>query len=341
MESSVVSRPVRVGRAEFLALWRGRHDRLRHAVAVDALLRDDHDGTLEGYLREDALETRRRHRLEERRLPAFRASMKGVSPLLVAACASEGVSLAAVAYGVLPEARKALDDEGPPWRRNEILRRSARGARSFPSWLDRWQQGHLRNAAVVRAPSHPAGRWGVRLSAGILHVDMDVDDFTLRSGGRHCTLTLRASLPEAALAGLRGRPVSALLEHPMLADGRYLITSAVARDGLLTVRFRCPPEPLRLADLRPEAGMEHQQLGRDGSLSGLPAVGDLLRRCAASLRRPDRLSRRRGLVSPEQVWEMAVEQVRKLNLMTPPWGERIEVPTPEMVLAFMGVRRDG
>jgi len=266
--------------------------------------------------------------IELERVLRLRASLCGVSTLLARLCEVEGLSLAAVAYGVQPNTLIPGATEGFPWSDpggpEEALRSKLPAASRKDANTER--RFHT-NGTFVRPRFHPHHRWTVQQVSGVLHTHFRIGDCVVRSFPKGiAALDVPMILPETVRGGVGGRPLHAIIEHPVLEHATFKVRSARPIRTGTRISFSSPTIPITLGALKPDPGMEHQQLGRDGSLTGTAAVHDVIRRGSypALLR-----------LDPQQL-EVAMaagvlegverERMRLINLMSPPWGETLALP---------------
>lgn len=255
-------------------------------------------------------------------LASLRDSVTSASPLLLQICDDEDLDLAAVAWGVLPMTAVPYDLEGHPWPLSRLGRRQSRGNKEGAGMP-------RRNGAIIRPYGHPAGEFYVRACNGVLHVEYASDGVRLRSVAGRATLEVRCEVPDTVLAALVGRPISALFEHRFLGDPDYVVTSVNKNPwGCVRIHFRCRPVPLSPRDRLPSPGREWQQIGRDGRLTGEHAIADVVLRVAHGMGE----TRRFSAIGTAHA---ALDQMWWINLMTPPWANKLEIPDLSAVLHML------
>jgi hypothetical protein len=308
----------------FLYMWHRRLKdvhAMRFVIAVlgnpqsEALARE----WLAGYrrLREEA------DAIEIQALRVQRAELAGVSLLLARMCQFEGLTLAAVAHGVLPVAHYLQPTEGFSWQPSKGPEASeARSREATLRMTDGWERKFYRNGVFVRPRAHSRGRWAAKQTKGLLATSFELDGCLVRSGdGGVATIYVPKTFPHTVMTAMAGRRLADVVQHPVFEDAAFVIRSARQIKGGTRIAFSCPIVPITISGLRPKSGTEHQQIGRDGTLTGQAALEDVLRRndCIEVLRVG--IPQRSNLIESNLLEGADQERVRRINLMAPPWAE--------------------
>jgi hypothetical protein len=261
-------------------------------------------------------------------LRRLRSEMEGVSLLLTKVCAFEELSLSAVLYGVLPVAHVLQPTEGFPWFSTD----SASSRKSVYQFYvantrNGWERRHYAKGAFVRPRFHASGGWAVRMSRRVVLASLIVDGCRVQSesSGR-CTIHVPQAWPETYLMMLRGKRLGAVIAHPIFEDPAFVISSAVSTDEGTMISFKSPVLPVTFDDLRAEAGMEHQQLGRNGLLSGEDALLDVCGRSARSFAAYLRSEERAAIIAAGFAKHELTARMLQINSMCPPWAEQLRLP---------------
>lgn len=241
-------------------------------------------GDLPADLAEAAADRAARRRAETvEHVAALRASITGLSPVLVAACADEALPITAVVYGLVPLVNWPQQDYGWPWR--SFTQWSALALLKFGysfvvddagRYRNDFIRRNLRDSVFIRAPERPEGAWAASVRDGVVGIEIRKGTTVVRSRGKRGTLRLEVELPQSVAVAACGRRVAELVNSPLFADPALVITSVSVAAGSTLVRFRCPAVRTDLASLT--SAPCSVQLGRDPALTGNAALLDLLAR---------------------------------------------------------------
>jgi hypothetical protein len=261
-------------------------------------------------------------------LRRLRHEMKGVSLLLAKACAFEGLSLSAMLYGILPIAHVPESSEGFPWSATESPASWKAVSKSHTSSMrDGWEKLHYASGAFVRPRVHSSGGWAVRVRRGVVHGSFIVDGCIVRSSETWpCTIQVPQAWPETYLSMFTGSRLDSVVGHPIFDDPAFIIKSAVSIGGGTLISFRSPVIPVVFDELRAEAGMEHQQLGRNGELSGEQALRDVSGRGARPVDSYLRSKEREAIIAAGFARHELTTRMLQINSMCPPWAEKLLLP---------------
>lgn len=315
-------------RKRLIFLWRHRLSDVRASHEIEQVLRVSGD---EQFAREAFAEYRRVLAVQREReavmTAQIRSSLRGVSRLLRRMCDHEGLSLGAVAYGVIPSAHILAPGEGHPWlpRDGDAARRAR--ARSYHlRSADGWDRRFYRVGAFIRPRTHPSGRWAVRMNGGVLHASMTLSGHRVDyRSAKLAMIDLKLQIPDTVRIALAGKRLVDVVEHPVFEDDGFVIRSAHDAPGGVRILFTSPIEPLTIADVRPDPQTFLQQLGRDGSVAGPAALADVLLRTGNPL-----FARMAGAELMDKAASgffagVEEERMHRINLMAPPWAERLRL----------------
>ena len=84
---------------------------------------------------------------------------------------------------------------------------------------------HMEHGVVVRQWSDPAGALGFRIVLGRVEMEARLGTALVATNGRWATLLLAMRLPETLALAMPGRPISSLVEHPLLEDAAYRVAT--------------------------------------------------------------------------------------------------------------------
>lgn len=192
-------------------------------------------------------------RVEEERRSLYRThlrcSVRFASPLLLDLLETEGVSAGDLVDTMQPPPGWPAGMGASQWRPSSrgILARVLKSTRPGLRAPDRRLADCLAyGGALVRAPSHPAGGFGVWTSADMMHAWIDLGGARLAIGGGEGHIAL-PQLPETLALGMPGRDLDRLLTHPLI-DGRGYFVRRVRNDpdGAPVLVFGCGVEPIDL-----------------------------------------------------------------------------------------------
>ncbi|WP_380782576.1 hypothetical protein [Sphingomonas sp. R86520] len=314
---------------QFIYCWRRREIDATALAYVAKVLRDPAQ-SVQAAEWVDRLNTAsaRREDAAILQLRRLRHEMKGVSLLLAKACAFEGLSLSAMLYGILPIAHVPESSEGFPWSAIESPASWRAVSKFYTSRMrDGWERLHHANGAFVRPRVHSSGGWGVRVRRGVVHGSFIVDGCDVRSNETWpCTIQVPQAWPETYLSMFPGRRLHAVVGHPIVDDPAFVIRSAVSTGEGTTISFRSPVIPVAFDELRAEAGMEHQQLGRNGELSGEEALLDVSGRGVRPVDAYLRSKERAAIIAAGFARHELTTRMLQINSMCPPWAEKLQLP---------------
>lgn len=315
--------------SRFIYCWRRRETDASALAYVASVLRDPEQvvQAAEWVVRLNSASAEREE-AGTLRLRRLRDEMKGVSLVLAKVCAFEGLSLSALLYGILPVAHVPESSEGFPWSASESPASWRAVSKSYTSRMrDGWERRHYVNGAFVRPRVHSRGGWAVRMRQGVVHGSFVVDGCAVQSRDTGiCAIQVSQAWPETYLSMFPGRRLDAVIAHPIFEDPAFVITSAASTEEGTIIRFRSPVIPVVFDELRAEAGMEHQQLGRNGELSGEQALRDVSGRGARPVDAYLRSKEREAIIAAGFARHELTTRMLQINLMCPPWAEKLQLP---------------
>lgn len=156
----------------------------------------------------------------------IRCTVSRTSPLLLDVIGDQEIDLDECISLMVPPTGWPVRVNPQPWSlaKEPLLRDSQRG-RAFGStkedlaFYTRFKHG----GAVVRPPSHPDGRFGVRVSGSSLEACFDLGTARLVVGAGNARMRLPEGIPETVLAAAVGRRVNAVVGHRLFDDRDYVI----------------------------------------------------------------------------------------------------------------------
>ena len=259
---------------------------------------------------------------QEAALAKLRADRRRASPLMIGICRMEGFEPATVAAAILPEPIRTHASDGHPW-----LSTGSGEHQSLAMHLDKSGTPPLRNRVSLRKRPDPRGGLAVSQVRGTLEVKGRIGDALIETRGGTATLALTQPLPETILTAMPGRPISKLVDHPLLADPAYVVLSASNLRGLAVLTFACPNVPCLEWDA---LGAGPPYLHSDPALSPWAAMCDVVGRA--------RMVRgRTRTIGPAVELLHAQHHVRQINLSRPP-EHQLPAPTAQVVGWFNGNR---
>lgn len=156
------------------------------------------------------------------------ATVASASSLALAAFAHAGEDLDEACWSMRP------DGDAERWlvghafaRAARAARRAARNAiRKVPRSLEvaDARERFLHAGLVVRRWFDPRGELGIRMSGHGLETAFGLPGVLVRTSGDEATFLVKVPMPETTRAALVGRPVSALVDHPILRDPALVVT---------------------------------------------------------------------------------------------------------------------
>lgn len=234
---------------------------------------------------------------------ALRAARRDASPLVARFCSLEGLDPAVVVDAVLPTDLTTVAAAGHPWRATGMPEHLT--ALADEAWGPRWHK----NAAVLREEHDRRGMAIVHQVGGTLELQIEIGPMRLGTGAGRAKIQIAQVIPETLLDASIGRPVSALISHPLIADPAYSIVSAEGHRRGATVVFHCPEVPLPPVPTGAAAGPA--RLHVDPGLRASHAVLDLAVRCILEVRQ-------RGSVAPADLMLRQVARaVACINVASP------------------------
>lgn len=200
--------------------------------------------------------------IDDRLLALFRGhlarTVRSVSPLLVAACQREGLSLDALVTRMRPA------DDWPDWLCGPMPRTARRpGVIGMGSAMGVLMRPHdagrvrrfLRSPLTVPLTVDPGGRLGLRAGRRCLELGLLTGLARIRSLEGGVTLHIRSRMPDTIVAALPDRALDAVVDHPLTNGMGYRIVEArAAKGGGTVIVFRARPLPWRVPWARPESG---------------------------------------------------------------------------------------
>lgn len=174
----------------------------------------------------------------------LRATVRLASPLLLELAFMEQIRLEDAVALIHPPQDwpwRPLDDRQPPGLQR-LLRRKGSLASVRRSEVQAFRRHFANPGVVVRDADHPRGRFAIRPHGAVLGFTADVGPCMLSAYGSSAMIKFPDPLPEALLAAMPGRPIGAIIDHPMFADPNFKIRRVQPdlADGLPVLLFRAP-----------------------------------------------------------------------------------------------------
>jgi hypothetical protein len=157
----------------------------------------------------------------------IRCVVRRTSPILVDFARAQGLDLGHCMELIQPPEHwpSRLDTPTSPISRHALLRDDRKGYSFSGSHQDDAFRSRFRRAgAVLRLPSHPDGRFGVRASGNALEACFDLGPVRLvLDGCGRGWMRLPPGIPETLLDACVGRTVDRVVSHPLFDDRDLLI----------------------------------------------------------------------------------------------------------------------
>ena len=200
-------------------------------------------------------------RLDEERVALYRrliaCTVTRTSSLLLGFARAEGIDIADFLGMIMPPPDWPSAQASVPRRRsNEVLLRDDHkgfmfgGARRDRAFHRRMGTGGI----VVRPPSDPRGRFGLRVAGTAVEACFDLGPLRLVVGAGTARMRLPPAMPETLLTSCVGRTIDRLVGHPLF-DGRDMVIGrvdfAASPSGCAVVTFR---DEVAAIDLRGRIG---------------------------------------------------------------------------------------
>lgn len=259
---------------------------------------------------------------QELALVKLRAARRRASPLMIGICQMEGFEPATVAAAILPVPIHTHVSDGHPW-----LPTNSSGHQALGRHFDTCYSDLFRNRVSLRKDPDPRGGLIVMQRGGTLEVQGRIGEAAIATNAGKATLTLTHAVPETVLAAMAGRPISQLVQHPLLADPAYIVTAATQAKGRAVICFVCPN--VSCADWEPH-GAGPPYLHSDPTLAPWAAMVDLVVRSRTARGRVH-------AVGPVVELLHAQHHIRKINLSRPP-GHQLPTATAAVIASLSGHR---